>query len=395
MENKVYYGEYTLHHWITLILKKNLILPEYQRHFVWDEKKVSVLIKSLKEKQFVPPILIGSFKDNGNTKNLILDGQQRLTSIFLAYLGLFPDENTFKNTLKKLADENDGLFDEDDAELYDNIIEWRFDLLTKKGRTKKEILENIADGNYKKIDRNLNEDFFKNTFLGFSYLVPDNQNEVKQQKYYSSVFRNINIQGQTLLPQESRASLYFLNKDLSTFFVPDFINEISMKNTSYDSKIDFVRYLSLLSQYYIDENPNNVAKRFGRKTEEYYEKYIYSVTGETDSSMFENFENIFPEKKFDTAFEKTKETINALNLEKEYHSIIDIDLYFFGLIYLVAFKNEVIDIDKKDELKEKINSKIESLKNTENHKSTPGALKYLRERIRWSILIYKRYLKNE
>ncbi|MEW4922530.1 DUF262 domain-containing protein [Algibacter sp. 2305UL17-15] len=395
MENKVYYGEYTLHHWITLILKKNLILPEYQRHFVWDEKKVAVLIESLKEKQFVPPILIGSFKDNENIQNLILDGQQRLTSILLAYLGLFPDENTFKNTLKKLADENDGLFDEEDADIYDNVIEWRFDLLTKKGRTKKEILKNLVDGNYKKVDLNLNESFFKNTFLGFSYLVPDNQNEVNQQKYYSSVFRNINIQGQTLLPQESRASLYFLDKDLSKFFVPDFISEISMKNTSYDSKIDFVRYLSLLSQYYIDENPNNVAKRFGRKTEEYYEKYIYSVTGETDSNIFEKFENIFSGKKFETSFEKVKKTINDLNLEKEYYSIIDLDLYFFGLIYLVVFKNKVIDVDKKDELKEKINNKIESLKNTENHKSTPGALKYLRERIRWSILIYKRYLKDE
>lgn len=33
MKSKVYYGEYSLKHWIDLILKKNLKLPKYQRHF--------------------------------------------------------------------------------------------------------------------------------------------------------------------------------------------------------------------------------------------------------------------------------------------------------------------------------------------------------------------------
>ncbi len=32
--------------------------------------------------------------------------------------------------MKKLADENDGLNDEDDIELYDNVIEWTFEALT-------------------------------------------------------------------------------------------------------------------------------------------------------------------------------------------------------------------------------------------------------------------------
>lgn len=40
MENKVYYGEYTLKHWIKLMLSGNIVLPEYQRHFVWCERDV-------------------------------------------------------------------------------------------------------------------------------------------------------------------------------------------------------------------------------------------------------------------------------------------------------------------------------------------------------------------
>lgn len=34
MENKVYYGEYSLKHWIDLILKQDIELPLYQRYFV-------------------------------------------------------------------------------------------------------------------------------------------------------------------------------------------------------------------------------------------------------------------------------------------------------------------------------------------------------------------------
>lgn len=41
MENKIYYGEYTLKHWIKLILNGNIILPEYQRHFVWRERDLN------------------------------------------------------------------------------------------------------------------------------------------------------------------------------------------------------------------------------------------------------------------------------------------------------------------------------------------------------------------
>lgn len=36
MKNKVYYGEYSLKYWIELILKQNIILPEYQRTFVME-----------------------------------------------------------------------------------------------------------------------------------------------------------------------------------------------------------------------------------------------------------------------------------------------------------------------------------------------------------------------
>ena len=77
MDKRVYYGEYSLRHWIDLILKENIVLPWYQRSFVWDKAQIENLIKTLDHNQFVPPIIIGAVRKNGEWTNYILDGQQR------------------------------------------------------------------------------------------------------------------------------------------------------------------------------------------------------------------------------------------------------------------------------------------------------------------------------
>ena len=72
MENRVYYGEYSLKHWLDLILTKNIILPEYQRKFVWKPEQVKNLIETIKKGEFVPPVTIGSAVINGENKNIII-----------------------------------------------------------------------------------------------------------------------------------------------------------------------------------------------------------------------------------------------------------------------------------------------------------------------------------
>ena len=49
MDKKVYYGEYSLKHWIELLLKQDLELPPYQRSFVWSEEQVKEFVRGLKE----------------------------------------------------------------------------------------------------------------------------------------------------------------------------------------------------------------------------------------------------------------------------------------------------------------------------------------------------------
>jgi len=392
MDNRVYYGQYSLRHWLDLILKQNIILPEYQRLFVWDEQKVRTLIKALKNKQFVPPITIGSFKINGVTQNLILDGQQRLTTVLLAYLGLFPDKEIFKATVERLASENDD--DVDTEEQLDNILKWNFKELTKKGNDRDVILRKIAEGNYKKIDFEINENFLKKTFLGFSFLVPQNDDQHVQQKYYSSVFRSINIAGQRLFPQESRQSLYFLKGGLRNFFDPPFMKRVTIKNYSTESTVDFVRFLAILSQYSKDGNANHIAARFKSKMEDYYEEYIYSVAGDEPSIKYQPFTEIFVNGDFQPRFENLDRTISELNIPAQFTSIIEMDTYLFGLIYAVIFENKLIDISRKTELIADVETKIAEFKRVDAHKKAPSALKYLRARINASIEIYNSFVNG-
>lgn len=394
MKNRTYYGEYTLEHWIQLILIKNLKRPEYQRLFVWTEEQVKCLIKSLKDGHFVQPVTIGAFRDNVNTVNYVIDGQQRLTSILLAYLGLYPDVDTFKETMNMLQqgdehDDNDP--DVEEPVQLDNILKFTFEDLVNHGTTKEEILRAIPSGNYKVVNYDVNQDFFKKTFLGFTYLVPEEQaTEQEQQHYYSTAFRHMNIMGTNLLPMESRRSLYFLNRNLSGFFSPEFAEEIVIETAFHkQSQFDFVRYLSLLSQYI--KNGNSVASiaySYKTRMEKYFEEYVYAVANDVNSDLFGKFSTIIAFDQIATRIENLKNAIGTFSIPKQTSSIIDQDIWYFGLIYKIVFQDNTLDTTKAHELASKVTTKITECKGDGKHVKAPGALKYLRERMNKSIAIY-------
>lgn len=69
-----------------------LISPEFQRGYVWNNKKASNLIESILLNIPLPIIFTAT---TGN-KEEVIDGQQRLTSIFSFIDGMFPDGTKFK-----------------------------------------------------------------------------------------------------------------------------------------------------------------------------------------------------------------------------------------------------------------------------------------------------------
>lgn len=389
MENRVYYGEYSLSHWIKLILKGNIKLPKYQRGFVWDESDLKKLIETLEKKEFIPPVTIGAFKMDKQNKNYILDGQQRLTSVLLAYLTVFPIKDKFKEINVELADDNDNEENESN-----NRTEWSFRELLL-GKSKDEILEKLNKEYYKTNIINKDDTFFEQNFIGFAYIVPKINSEKDQQKYYSTVFRNINTQGVSLAVEESRRALYFLKEDYEEFFETDIVKTLKVKQPTKPKDVDFIKYLSLLSQYKKDGKVDRLAYGYsdsrGKSLESYYEEYIYSIVNDDATDLFEKFASIFPERNYQERFNNLKQIIELLFDTKEFSSIIDLDVYLFGLVYKVVFENKYIDISKKEQLLDELKGVIESLKKDDSHKKSPGNLKYLKERIKQSIEVYNKY----
>lgn len=393
MDNKVFYGEYTLRHWINMILRKELLLPDYQRFFVWKEKKMDLLIETLQERRFVPPVSIGVYMENDEKQNLIIDGQQRLTSILLAYLGLFPEKSEdFVSSEMALADERDDGIDDEDYE-DEELLDWTFKKLTVHGRTKEVILADLKLQNYKRKDYNLPDEFWDTTFLGFSYMVPDLSQEKAQLKYYSKVFRDINIQGQRLQPLESRQALYFLNKDLLDLFSPSFAHDIII-GLKPAKKMDFVRYLSLLSSYKKLNSCYWVARGNGyvKEMERFYENFIFSVVGETPMAIFSSLDEMFGHDDWHRRMQLLELRINDLGYRRTFVSIVQMDTYFFGLIYYIIFQGRDINISGKQNLKRILDNLYDSYKESYLHSRSPNALKYMQKRMEESINTYALHL---
>lgn len=380
MEVRTYFGQYSLMHWIDLILQKNIELPPYQRYFVWSEEKAKLLIESLKNKQFIPPVTIGTFIENGHKKNYILDGQQRLTSILLSALGYFPDREKFKKVESTFRDEGDV-----PEEFYDNdIIEWKFSQLLSKDKNElDEIKEELQNNEYFKKFETQSNNFLYSHFLSFSFIILDSDDESEQQKYFASTFRNINYQGKALEPIESRDALYYMNASWKPLFIPDI--KFFKKE-----KIDFVRYISLLSQYYKKgKSTNGIAYGYSRKMELYYEHFIYNVIDKTYTNLFGDFETYIPQKELKKREQLLEENISLINLNfGKNSSIIDLDLFLFGIINYSIFLNKKISKNNIESIKNKILEESQKFKNDNAHARTPSVLRFLYSRIEKSIEIF-------
>lgn len=376
-----FYGEYSLEQWIKLILTKEIILPDYQRAFVWSEEDVEELIISLKDGLFVPPITIGNY--DGKT-NYILDGQQRLSAILIAYLGLFPKKDMFKFSMSEYqgtANDNDDIAEEDEDIM---PLEWKFNYFTEAGQDKKSILEKIEKDKYKNVNFELDSNFWKDSYIGFSLIIPISDKREEQQKLYSSVFRNINIKGKSLTQLESRKSLYFLKEDFDKWFSPQFANYITINN----SPIDFVRYLALLSQYKKDKSADTLAQNYKTKMETYYESYILAEVNKQGGTTFTPLLS----KDNQDRYGRLEAFLKADSFPKGFTSIIDADVYLFGAIYFIIAKNKNVSTTKS--LLSQINEQIVSFKKEPKHSKSPSALLALRTRIQKSIEIYKGYASD-
>ena len=107
---------------------KLLLQPSFQRLFVWDRTKASRLIESA---LLAVPLPIIYLTEEVDGKELVIDGQQRLTSFFSFIDGIFPDGKPFKLTgLKVLSELNNKTYKELDEALQDKVRYYQIRAIT-------------------------------------------------------------------------------------------------------------------------------------------------------------------------------------------------------------------------------------------------------------------------
>jgi len=127
---------------------KLILQPDFQRQFVWDRKKSSRLIESILLSVPLPIIYLSEQPDG---KEYVIDGQQRLTSLFAFIDGRFPAGDEFKLTgLNPYKELNKRAFSELTEELQDKILHYtlRSVTLLKQSNSdlKFEIFERLNTG---------------------------------------------------------------------------------------------------------------------------------------------------------------------------------------------------------------------------------------------------------
>lgn len=427
MKSKTYYGEYSLMHWVNMMLKGDISLPDYQRSFVWHEKDIKRLLKSISDDQFIQPVTIALYPgvQTQKSKNLILDGQQRLTSILLAYIGYMPDLTKFAKD-DTLATGDDSALEDDDASA--KSIKWTFKEIFSRNQQNNSVSQIRArlaadekyipltvEGFISEGDRETKiVEYLKRKFLGFSYIVPDTSDIVEIQNGYTSLFRNINYFGKKLTTLGSRRSLYYTNPNYKSFFEgltehqQSVLSDISIKESMDFNTIDFVRYLSTLSQYYVANNSSNILKYYSSYSsrESYFADYVSYILGldqEDNTEKFNGFifSTVFPHNCWKERFGKLKESVDRMKAEwrleekdgkSAFKSWIDADYWLYGLIYHIVFKGMELNDDLAPLIR-RIKRKIQEKKDPiTGYPKTPNGLTNLRNRIQDSINLYRPYV---
>lgn len=90
-EISTYPADFTLEVLYKKWVAHDIEMPEYQRQFVWKQVQASKLIESFLLDLPVPPVYF--YKERKSQILQVIDGQQRLRSIFYYYDGIFGDKN--------------------------------------------------------------------------------------------------------------------------------------------------------------------------------------------------------------------------------------------------------------------------------------------------------------
>lgn len=262
-------------------------LPKYQRKYVWEKSDASKLILSLIKNIPIPPLYL--YFDNDG-KYVVLDGQQRITTIFMYYNNLFYSSSKADRTRLDFKEISDLL---EKIEFNERAL--KLNKLSKK-ETKSYNLEitnlyknlkkkyNLSKTDYK---LTINENNEKNiTFESFNEkskrilrrkdleVVFVECNDKNSDIVYSEIFKLLNSAGKNLSSQEIRNGIFYNNVLYDQLY--EFNNKnhdwkklYGAKSRTYKDMEYLIRFLAL--DYY--SSYDNISRKF---TITYDKNFSYS-----------------------------------------------------------------------------------------------------------------------
>lgn len=242
------------------------VIPKFQRRFVWKKSQVSNLALSIIKEVPIPPLYLYL---NDKKKEVVLDGQQRVTAMFLYfnnlwYIGL-SDYHRFD--FKKIGEIN-----EEVRKLEEKLLDPVIKLLTKEQKLeiKKQIKEKYAilknDHGVIRSKYYVDNDGIKEE-ISFSSLDKDERefllrkriditivecSSPKPQKVYADIFKLLNSGGKLLGTQEIRNGIYWelhLYDELFSLNKNETWRRIYGKESTYSKDIEILIKMLALNHF--------------------------------------------------------------------------------------------------------------------------------------------------
>lgn len=180
-------------------------IPSFQRNFVWDIQKSSKLIESLIIGLPISQIFLYE-KSRNNFE--VIDGQQRLLSLYFFVKGRFP-KNDVKYQLRNPDNSSENLLFKEDFLNNDDYFS-KFNLKLKTKATPENLVSPLEGKNYQTLDVESRVGLDLATIRNM--IIKSAENDEHLARY--EIFNRLNSGGINLNGQEIRMSLYsskFLN----------------------------------------------------------------------------------------------------------------------------------------------------------------------------------------
>ncbi len=291
---------------------KLVLQPEFQRLFVWDSTKASRLIESALLEIPLPIVYITEDKDE---KEYIIDGQQRLTSLFSFIDGKFPPTSEYPNGkdfklygLKIYNDLNGKSFKELGEKLQDKINTFRIRTITFKKESdpllRYSIFERLNTGAVALNDQELRNCVYRGKYnsllkelaqdADFRYLL-GLKCEEKRMRDVEFVLRFASFYHSTYL-NYTAPMRKFLDKDMETYKNISDKDEAELK-TAFKNTVTIIRSLldkHAFKRFYRGTDDKNKNGRWEEKkfNASLYDIMTYTFARADKNKVYQNLDSI-------------------------------------------------------------------------------------------------------